>query len=314
MSAVAQLNVHMSQYMFNGMTLNPAHTGSHEALNIQALARMQWWGVAGAPNTQLVSVDDALGDGMSGLGLVLMRDAIGTLTNMGAYINYSLRLRLNDLNDRLCFGLSAGFLQNAYSPYDANAKNSLGYAIYDPNDEILAYKKPIYMPDFKAGIAYEMRDIFYIGAAASNMGTFLVKTKDTMPYMRTLISTISAGANIELGANFALRPTMLYMQPLAWRNAAAIKMLAGTIEAGIAAVIAERVWLGASYRMPISAKSSSNAVVLSAEVWALPTIRIGYSYDMPLGEMSGMSSGSHEVSIGFTPLRKVTKHKSARDF
>jgi type IX secretion system PorP/SprF family membrane protein len=319
MPASAQLNVQMSQYMFNGMVVNPAHTGEHEALNIQALVRMQWWGVTGAPNTQIVSVDGNLYSPASGIGLVLMRDALGSLSNLGAYANYAFRIRLNDLNDRLCFGLSGGFIQNSYNAYDPLATGGFGQPLYDAAfDNVLSNVKPVYLPDFKFGIMYEMRDVFYLGISAVNLGSFFAKAEDSSMVVQTPVAMFHGGANIVISRNFALRPFVLYMQPVnrTVGTGASIKVFppAGTLDVGLAAVIANRFWVGASYRTAIKAASMSNALTILAEVWVTPAIRLGYSYDLPMSGISGALGGSHEVSLGFTPVKKVTRYKNARDF
>jgi type IX secretion system PorP/SprF family membrane protein len=314
----AQINVQMSQYMFNGMVLNPAHTGEHEALNVQALARMQWLGVSGAPNTQIVSVDGPLYSPTSGIGLTLMRDAIGSLNNLGAYVNYAFRIRLNDLNDRLSFGLAAGFIQNSYDAYDRYATGGFGQNLYDPtDDDILGNQKPVYLPDFKFGIMYEMRNIFYLGIAANNLGSFFSKAEDSLMVVQTPIAVFHAGANIAINSNFALRPSIMYMQPInVALKTTAINVFPpiGTIDASIVAVIMNKFWVGASYRAALGASDAFNAVAFLAEAWVTPSIRLGYSYDLPMGGMSGAHCGSHEVSLGFTPARNATSYKSARDF
>jgi type IX secretion system PorP/SprF family membrane protein len=55
-SAHAQQKAMFTQYMFNGLVINPAYSAVDESLNITALARQQWVGFKGAPNTQTFSV------------------------------------------------------------------------------------------------------------------------------------------------------------------------------------------------------------------------------------------------------------------
>ncbi|GHT72692.1 membrane protein [Bacteroidia bacterium] len=323
----AQLDVRMSQYMFNGMVLNPAHTGEHETWNIQAIARLQWLGVSGAPNTQILSADGPIYSPASGIGVSIMRDEIGGLTNLGGYVNYAYRLRLNELNDRLCFGLAAGFVQNSYDSYDHNARNGFGGNIYDsPIDPTLINKNPAYLPDFKFGILYDMRDIFYVGLAANNLGSFLnIARTDSFSVVQTPILTLNAGGSITLNNNVALRPSLLYTQPVSRilprainvEESPSIKFFppAGTLDVSVAAVFVDRFWIGATYRAGLGGGVSSvNAMAFSVEVWVTKALRIGYTYDLAVSGLSNMQSGSHEVSIGFTPEKKATRYKSARDF
>ncbi|GHT13267.1 membrane protein [Bacteroidia bacterium] len=321
--ATAQLDVQMSQYMFNGLVLSPAHAGEHEALNVQVLYRQQWLGVQGAPNTQIISVDAAGSNGTTGWGIILMRYNIGSLNNMGAYANYAFRLRLNDLNDRLCFGLAAGMIQNSFARYDQGALGGFGQNLYDNQlDDILNNEKPFYMPDFKVGIMYEMQDIFYVGLSANNLGSFLTKKEDSTLVVQAPLLSINGGGNIPLNNNWSLRPAFLYSQPVGRMlpkavsgESSSLRLFppVGTLDISLAAVLKERFWLGATYRMGIGGKSVYNAIVAMAEVWITPSIRLGYAYDFSL-KFVGMQQGTHEISLGFTPFKKVVRYRSAKDF
>jgi type IX secretion system PorP/SprF family membrane protein len=56
----AQQQVMFTQYMFNGLAINPAYAGSHETISMTALARKQWVGLEGAPSTQTFSIHSPL--------------------------------------------------------------------------------------------------------------------------------------------------------------------------------------------------------------------------------------------------------------
>lgn len=54
----------------------------------------------------------------------------------------------------------------------------------------------------------------------------------------------------------------------------------------------ERLWAGVSWR-------SSNEACLLLEVLPTPQLRIGYAYDLALGNMAGYHQGSHEVMLQY---------------
>ena len=54
---LAQQDAQFSQYMFNGIYINPAYAGYKEQLNVHAFYRNQWSGVNGAPRTGSLAVD-----------------------------------------------------------------------------------------------------------------------------------------------------------------------------------------------------------------------------------------------------------------
>ena len=51
LSVKAQQDPQYTQYMYNTMSINPAYAGSRGHFSMTALARTQWVGVDGAPET-----------------------------------------------------------------------------------------------------------------------------------------------------------------------------------------------------------------------------------------------------------------------
>ena len=73
----AQQEVMVSQYMFNGLFLNPAYAGSHPYVSGSLLHREQWTNMPGAPRTSMAAVDGPLWNNRMGLGLSVVHDQIG---------------------------------------------------------------------------------------------------------------------------------------------------------------------------------------------------------------------------------------------
>ena len=81
LSSRAQQNAQFTQYMFNGLAINPAYTGMDEALNVTFLNRSQWVGVDGAPVTQTLTAHTLFSKSKLGIGLSLLNDKIGVHRN-----------------------------------------------------------------------------------------------------------------------------------------------------------------------------------------------------------------------------------------
>jgi len=81
----AQQNVMVSQYMFNGLLLNPAYAGSHDYFSSTLMYRNQWVRVDGAPITSILAVDGPLKNRNVGLGLIIMNDKIGATDQTDIY-------------------------------------------------------------------------------------------------------------------------------------------------------------------------------------------------------------------------------------
>ncbi len=56
-AAKAQQDAQYSQYMFNGIYINPAYAGYKEELNLHSFYRNQWTGIKGSPKSMSVAVD-----------------------------------------------------------------------------------------------------------------------------------------------------------------------------------------------------------------------------------------------------------------
>ena len=54
--ANAQQDPMYTQYMFNTQTMNPAYAGTWESVSFMVLARQQWIGLKGAPETYTFSM------------------------------------------------------------------------------------------------------------------------------------------------------------------------------------------------------------------------------------------------------------------
>ena len=89
---MAQQQAIFTQYMFNILSVNPAYTGSHEALSFTGLTRWQWQGVEGAPNTQTFTVHSPLRNKRIALGAFFMNDNIGVARN--TTVNFSAAYRI----------------------------------------------------------------------------------------------------------------------------------------------------------------------------------------------------------------------------
>ena len=93
---LAQQDVMVSQYMFNGLLLNPAYAGSQKYITSTLMYRNQWVGLKGAPSTTVLAVDGPIKTKNMGLGLILVNDQIGATTQTDVYANYAYQLKIKN--------------------------------------------------------------------------------------------------------------------------------------------------------------------------------------------------------------------------
>ncbi|MCK5367254.1 MAG: PorP/SprF family type IX secretion system membrane protein, partial [Cyclobacteriaceae bacterium] len=90
--ANAQQQAMFSQYMYNGLAINPAYAGSQESASMTALMRQQWVGMEGAPSTQTFSGHMPIEKKRIGVGLMLLHDKIAVTDQTGVYGSYAYKI------------------------------------------------------------------------------------------------------------------------------------------------------------------------------------------------------------------------------
>lgn len=266
-----------SQYLFNGLVINPAYAGSRDALAANINYRHQWVGFDGAPVTQTISVHAPLKRRKLGLGLVLYNDKIGVSNETGVFSNYSYRIKFR--NGKLAFGLGAGFtvFRSQWSTL----------AVQQANDQsFMTDTRGRFRPNFSGG-AYYYTKKWFLGLSApfliarrfspTNDGWRLSDTKADLQPMLT------GGYLIELTHDTKLKPSAL----IRYRTASGIQ---ADISTNL--ILKDKVWIGVSYR-------TADALIGSLEVLPTPQWRIGYAYDMGLSKLVAYHSGSHELMLQY---------------
>lgn len=291
--ARAQQELMISQYMFNGLFLNPAYSGSHPYTTATLLHRSQWVGMEGAPRTNLIGIDGPLMDGKMGVGFTFQHDMIGVSRDMEMAANYAYRIRTGH-NGHLAFGLKAGL-----SLYSAN----FGDLVYwDAQDAL--YRNNISnatVGKFGFGI-YWNNERSYFGISIPTLyaadGKLSHVTTGPPAHYFTQHYYINAGRVLELNENFDLKPNVLVkFQPQAPPE----------VDLNLNLLFKQRFWLGAGYR-------TGDGIVGMVEFQINHTFRAGYAYDMNTSRLRRYNGGSHEVMLAIDLGREPIMIKNPRFF
>jgi len=87
-AVTAQQDPQYTQYMYNQNVVNPAYAGVGEGLSLNLLYRNQWSALEGAPETFTFSASAPVGE-RTGLGISVIRDQLGPVTETNAYVDFS---------------------------------------------------------------------------------------------------------------------------------------------------------------------------------------------------------------------------------
>ena len=127
----AQQDPHYTQYMYNQSVINPAYAGSREGLSLGLLHREQWSGLEGAPKTTTFFGNGRVGKNV-GLGLSVISDKIGPVTENNVYADFSYTIKLQP-GHKLALGLKAGMTMQ-----QSDFFSEIYYYVPDPNDPAFA--------------------------------------------------------------------------------------------------------------------------------------------------------------------------------
>lgn len=288
-AATAQQQPMYTQYMFNGLALNPAYAGSHESLSLTALSRFQWVGVDGAPTTHTFSAHSPIPGRQIAVGLLFSNDQIGVTSQNSLFASYAYRIDLG--NSVLSLGLQAG-LRNAdinFSELSVNDPNlESAFSSFKPNFGIGAYW---YSQRFYAGLSVPTALKNKWGANQDVLAEANVYT-DIQHYFAT------AGMLLDFSPTLKLKPSIL------------IKSVAGApmeIDLNANLILDDKVWVGLSYR-------SFDAISLLFDLQISPQLRFGYSYDYAVTGLREVTSGSHELMLNYRFVFSKTKIVTPRYF
>jgi type IX secretion system PorP/SprF family membrane protein len=275
-AAPAQQKEQFTQYMFNGLVLNPALAGSDEALSITFLNRRQWSGIEGAPVTQTLSAHTPFANGRTGVGLYLVNDKIGVHRNQSFQGSYAYRLHVSE-KAYLSMGLQAGL--NAHrSDYASLSSTS---SLNDPKVANGTISNTAF--NVGAGLYYKS-ERFDAGLSVPEIVPENISLNDTarVAWQRTQYFLFGR-YSIPLNEIFDFEPSVL------------IKYMRGvpvSYDVNACVLIKKALMLGLSYR-----KQESIDFLLKARV--TPQLQLGYAYDYGTGEVSRAGNGAHELLINY---------------
>lgn len=304
----AQNDVQFTQYWAVPTYYNPAAAGDIEFIRIRGGARMQWLGIENAPKSFMGAADMPikLGKQRIGVGANMGQESLGLFSNM--LLNVQLNYKLKFLKGVLSIGLQGGYYDSkfkgseVYLPEGDDYHQTTDQAI--PTQDVAGHAF-----DFSAGLWYSHK-YFNIGISGlhllqpsvrfDNEGT--ESSAEVSQYETVLTRAMYFTANGNIGIKntlFELQPSLMVKTD--FNNFSAEVTMRSTFKKFLT------FGIGYRYRDAVSA-------MIGGE---FKNIFIGYSYDYPTSAISKVSSGSHELIIGYKVKldfngKNKNKHRSIR--
>ncbi|MEO0312544.1 MAG: hypothetical protein RIQ89_2201 [Bacteroidota bacterium] len=276
-----------TQFYANQLYLNPAFAGTQRCPRLVVNYRDQWPALKGTFKTYAASFDthvDAVG---GGLGLIVLSDNAGqgtiNTTSFSGVYSYQLNIT-REFSIRA--GFQASYMQKSINRDKLNFGDQIDprYGFIYPTNEVINTTSIGFM-DLSTGLLFYSTK-FYGGFAAHHLTQpqeyFIRDQGDDSRLPMKL--TGHFGALIPVGGNrneeTFISPNILYLRQRDFQQ----------INVGVYVAKAPLVG-GLWYRN----KDSFIALVgLQQGIF-----KIGYSYDITVSKLAGVSAGSHEISLGF---------------
>jgi type IX secretion system PorP/SprF family membrane protein len=321
-TAVAQQKPQYSQYMVNNYLLNPAITGIEDYTDLRMGVRRQWVGLEGAPETMYLSFHTPINKptkgtrrggssrvgglrrrtptasgGLSrpgntnrfytgfahhGLGGLIHTDRTGPLRRTSLLASYAYHLpvtrRIN-----VAGGLSTGLIRNSVDiPY---------LRMVNPSDPAIRADLNENLMDMNLGLWVYSQD-FFVGMSGAQLiparSDFRSTASPDGPGKLQKHYFLTGGYRFRVSDQFHVIPSV--MAKLAQPSPV-------SFDVNLRAIYADRVWVGASYR-------HQDAIVALLGLNINPLLDVSYSYDATSSNLNRVSTGSHEIVLGFKLLNR----------
>ncbi len=269
-----------SQYLQNGLLINPAYTGTREVLSGFLSYRMQWMGTSGSPLLQSVSFHSPMKNDKVALGMMAQFMKYGATKSTSIYGSYAYHIKLK--KGKISFGLKAGA--------DLSNTDYTGLLLNDPGDPVFSSnEKSLVLPNFGSGIYYFSDRLFAGLAIPAFLNYRRSSSGSAVPYhsFSQYDFLFSAGALISIAPILKFKPSILVDYSLQNTRKLTQLDLNGNF------IIADLVWAGGSWRV------SEQVAVAILQVQLNNQLMFGFSYDYPFGRMNSYSKGSTEFILRY---------------
>ncbi|MCK7532880.1 MAG: type IX secretion system membrane protein PorP/SprF [Marinilabiliales bacterium] len=201
---MAQQTPITSQYLTNGLIINPAYAGTRGALSANLSYRKQWARIVGAPQFQTLSLHSPVNKREKvALGLIAEYMTYGVTKDVGIYGFYAYSVRLG--RGKLSMALRGG------ADFSNTNYNNLQFPAGNPQDPLLTGDIRYTMPNVGAGFYY-YTDRFFAGLSVPSILTYQSDASNdsgVSPDFMMFKTYFLTGTLISFSDAFKVKPSVL---------------------------------------------------------------------------------------------------------
>ncbi|EPR67877.1 PorP/SprF family type IX secretion system membrane protein [Cyclobacterium qasimii] len=304
-SVRAQQLPQYSQYVFNGVHVNPAYAGYKVEPFVQATYRTQFSGFEGAPQTFSLAADMGNLDETMGFGININADQFGASEIQSLLLTYSYNAQIS-YESFLAMGVSSGF-----TSYGLDASQ---FQADDPSDPGIPQGSiNAITPNLNLGIFFHT-PVFFTGLSAYNLvGQNILENKNLAVATHNPHFYFQLGALFHLTSEVYFKPSVLVREDLNGPTSFDINAMF---------LLQENYWIGTSFRSGLTKNQATiseisgnrTALALLFDIFITDELRMGYGYDFNLNSKSNYTNNSHEISLGYYLNNKWLKQRNQRRF
>ncbi len=305
MTASAQFDPQMGQYMYLPTAYNPAAVGEGDLMKVAGMHRMQYVDISNAPMSTWFSFGSpfVIGKTSHGAGVRFLNDRYGLFTTQSLYAQYAYRQKLG--KGYLSVGVDLGFVNVGFKGDSVNL-SQMQDDYHDANDEAIPSGSKSGMKfDMGVGLYYST-STWWVGASYSHVTRPQIDWSDGtsgLEQVVTLVGTmyVSGGYHFRLKnyREWVLTPSAMVMSDFkSW-----------DVNLTLMCDYKDRYRWGLGYRI-----MGSVNILLGIDI--ISGLQLGYSCELPTNKLLLESYGSHEIYLayGFDILKpkRTNKYKSIR--
>lgn len=276
LSVTSQQLPQYSQWFWNQMILNPAHSGIKPCVEAKSQIRAQYLGIEGAPNSgnfslslPIPTVRKRFLGTRHGVGLIFERDQIGPFSGNRLNLSYAIHMNFSQKN-RLSVGIGAGLKQWSFN------KDKSTTLTYDP---LVQENATSLTPDANIGFWWN-GDNYYLGFAFNEVlrnrwNNISDDSRFKFHY------SLSGGYRWVVKDGITLLPSMMLRFPPKSK-----------ISADISLMIDFKNQFGFGLGM-----RNTDALMAYLNVKIKEQFQIAYSFDYVISPIGGNQFFTHEISV-----------------
>ncbi len=288
--SLAQQDRLVTHFMYDKMGVNPGKTGMDGGICGTMIYRSQWDKAHGAPNTFVFNAEADMSRFFpGGLGISFYHDDIGFNRQNNVLLNYSYPIDLGGYGT-LGVGIGIGLMNFSMDPNWVPPTTS--------NDNTLPVGFSDNNVDMNFGIYFKGTEDYYVGLSSTHLSQSAFEDGVNATFNSSRHYYLMGGKTFrDIGPGYVQADLITRTD-----------LVKTSFEVSGRYFYEDIAYGGVSFR-------TSDAVSVLLGYMPVQNMTIGYSYDITINKLAGISKGSHEIMLKycyFLPPPPIQKSKHPR--